>query len=176
MSFRTIIILTSIVAFAVFFAVMWQRYSVDPPIVAKSAAEPQMAHPPISSVAPAAQPSTEVADTANADPAAQKFRTVPGNANVDATPSDPNAPVESEMPVQIRFRHVNNLVLGTIVNESKAQLSVAVIDQQSGTQTTVDLEPRIPAMVGVRDGLELHSGDEVTVRAGSYREVITKVQ
>jgi hypothetical protein len=172
MSSRTIIVLTLIVGFAVFFIVMWQRYSVDPPppIVAERApVVPQMAAPPIPAVPQVAQQLPAAADTAR-DPAAQSYRTVEDSA------SGSSAPVEGALPVQVRFRHINNLVLGTIVNESNAQLSVEVIDRQSGTQTTLDLDPRIPAMIGVRDGLELHSGDEVAVRGASYRELVTKVQ
>jgi hypothetical protein len=167
MSFRIVLLLTMLVSFVVSFGVMWRGSRAQPPaiVVERAAIEPPVAPPPIRSLPPTAQPS-QVPDAS-----------VP-SASMDAAPraaASPNTPLETALPVQLRFRHINHNIQATIVNVSKEILTVDISVQQSGAQTTLELTPGMPTLFGVHDGLELHSADEVTLRSASYLELAATV-
>jgi hypothetical protein len=167
-----ILLLTMLASFAVTFGVgvMWQGAPAEPPPIVheRAAIQPRIAPSPIRSVPPAVQLSPAVPDTAILD-------AKPPPASGSSTPVEAAA-----LPIQIRFRHINNIIQATVVNVSDAELTVDATvlnsDTRQTSQTTLNLTPRIPAVFGIRDGLELHPADEVTLRGGSYRELVATVR
>jgi hypothetical protein len=193
MSSKIILLITVLVSSAVFFAAIWQDKAPEPtPISSESPViEPQLAPLSGRSVQPGAQRSSPLPDAARADSqlrsaarppsAAQRPSVAPYTAYTDAGPTvaGPNAPpLDGALPIQIRFRHMSDIIEATIVNVSKEELTVNVSVLHSGSQTsqtTLDLAPGIPVVFGVRDGIELHSADEVRLLAADYRESLASV-
>ena len=192
-----ILLLTMLASFAVTygFGVLWQgRPAEPPPIVRERAAiETQIAPSPIRAEPPAIVPKRPAIETQIAPrpigsvPLAAQLPPAARNAaNAGAYPlsaSGSSTPVEADLaalPVQIRFRHISNIIQATVVNVSDAELTVDAtvlnpVSQQTSL-TTLNLAPRIPTVFGVRDGLELHPADQVTLRGASYGELVTTVR
>jgi hypothetical protein len=180
-SFRNIFLLAMLVSLVPFgLGVLWQNklWQQQPKGPERAAIEPQIAPRPIRSVLVTARSSSEIPGAANEDPqtlAAALRRPV---VDTDARPlpaSSTGTPAKAALPVQIRFRHMNNIIQATVVNVSNVDFTVNVSDRQSGMQTTLDLAPGIPTIFDVRHGLELRSADEVTLQCDSYRDLVTTV-
>jgi hypothetical protein len=94
-------------------------------------------------------------------------------AESTATPAGQTA---AEIPVNITFRHRpdRNVYEGSVFNRSGEELAVEVIFFSPGKGQTSKIELNVPAFhaeaFGRDDGLELESGDEVTIKSGSYAE------
>jgi type IV secretory pathway VirB10-like protein len=94
----------------------------------------------------------------------------------------PAAPIATEIPVNITFRHRpdRNVYEGSVVNQSGEDLTVEVVFFSPGKSRTSKIELNVPAFhaeaFGRDDGLELDSGDEVTIKSGSYAEKHTIVR
>jgi hypothetical protein len=181
MSFRSIFLLMMLASLVPFgLGVMWQnrQWQQQPTAPERAAIEPQIAPETVRPVSSTARSSPAAPDGAHEDPrplvAAQRYSVV-GTANAPLPASSSSTQAKAALPVQIRFRHINNIVQATVVNVSNVELTVKVSDRQSGSYTTLDLAPGIPAIFDARHGLELRAADEVTLQCDSYRDVVTTV-
>jgi hypothetical protein len=169
-SFRSPIILPALVAAALLTAVMlWQRSTHESPL--------RNATIPISAVdAPSARPLTApVAAVPAAQPAPEKALAVPANAAAvnDAGPE--------QMPVQIVFRRRERLnkFEGRITNTSGDPLQVEVLVLSASThyttQAAVNVGGYLQSSFGIDDGLDMQSGDQVTLRSYPYHDSVMQI-
>jgi hypothetical protein len=170
-SFRGPIIMPALVAVVLLTAVMlWQRGTHDSPL--KDAAIQ------ISAVdAPSAQPPTApVAAVQAAQPAPEQALAVPANDAAAPSAADPQ-----QMPVQIIFRRRERLnkFEGRITNTSGDPLQVEVLVLSASTHYTtqagVNVGGYLQSSFGIDDGLDMQSGDQVTLRSYPYHDSVIQI-
>jgi hypothetical protein len=99
----------------------------------------------------------------------------------EASAGTPTPGAANEVPVNITWRRRPrfNRVEGRIASSSADSLFIQVrIDGANShriSQTQVDIAPYGQTQIGVDDGLELQSGDQVTLQSAPYRDQVTQV-
>jgi hypothetical protein len=106
-------------------------------------------------------------------------------ANPAAGPSASAAPerdpAADDLPVDIRFRQRPDLgrVQGSVINKSNAQLVIDAIIFDPKTKETSKVQlgvaPYSGKPFGVDDGLDMQSGDQITLRSAPYRDKLARI-
>jgi hypothetical protein len=95
-------------------------------------------------------------------------------AAADETPAD-------EMPVELHFRHRPDLnkVQASLANSSENALVVdaLVFDPRTNQSAKIQLDvaPYKAATFGIDDGLDIQSGDQITLRSTPYRDKVVAI-
>lgn len=170
-SFRGPIILPLLVGVMLFAAVIfWQRGAQETP--AKNAATP------ISAVeSPATRPPAPSAARlpAPAQPAPEKAFNAPANEAASG------AADAQQLPVQLVFRRRERLnkFEGRITNTSSDPLQLEVLVLSASTHYTTQAQVNVGASVqssfGLDDGLDMQSGDQVTLRSAPFHDSVTQI-
>lgn len=147
------ILLTMIVSFAVSFAFLyWKQESRRLPAPAPPAAAPPVAPP----VAPA--------------PTIARAPQAPAAARITQKPAPPPTETFEGPPLPVMFNVTPAEV--HVKNSSDNPLAVTVLDENQSTRHTsqahVLLAPNGETTVGSEDGLNMQSGDQVTVRSSGF--------
>jgi hypothetical protein len=107
--------------------------------------------------------------------------TAPSNAQISPGGTTSGQAEAPDMPVRVTFRHpmkLNKLV-GKVFSSTNAPLVIAVdiliASTHNTLQTQLDLPPNGEATFGADDGMELASGDQVTLQCAPYRDVVSRV-
>jgi hypothetical protein len=171
LSFRALLVLTMLVTFGLSLGVMlWQRSAEAPPAIAATRANPQ--------VAPSMQAPKSLAQSV-ARPLPVKQEPKPASVPIAAslpTPADPD-----RMPVDVVFRHRDRLnkFEGRIVNTSGQPLTIEVrvlsASTHYTTQAQVSVGANIQTRFGIDDGLDMQSGDQVTLRSYPFRDQTVQI-
>jgi hypothetical protein len=175
LSFRASIVVTMLATFALSLGVMlWQRRAEEAP----------MPNPATLTSAVGQRPATPVAASASlvqsvAQPVpVQEERKLTSLANGAPVPSSTDP---AQMPVQIVFKHRDRLnkFEARIVNTSGDSLSIDVSVLSASThhasQTQVDVGAYLQSRFGIDDGLDMQSGDQVTLRRHPYRDLVMQI-
>lgn len=100
----------------------------------------------------------------------------PASASTASDSTDP-----AEMPVQIVFKHRDRLnkFEGRVVNTSGEPLTldVRVISGSThyASQTQVSVGAYVQSHFGIDDGLDMQSGDQVTLQSHPFRDQVIKI-
>jgi hypothetical protein len=170
-SFRGPIFLPLLVGVTLIAAVIfWQRGTQETP--AKNAATPITEVESPSARAPTA-PAARLPAPTQAAP--EKAFTAPAN---EAASSAADA---QQMPVQLVFRRRERLnkFEGRITNTSSDPLQLQVLVLSGSTHYTTQAQVNVGAYVqssfGLDDGLDLQSGDQVTLRGYPYHDSVMQI-
>ncbi len=168
-SFQSLsIAITMVVSFSLTLGIMlWQRRLGDLPSAnAPATVHAEVRHPP-----PAMVQDSKPSIVETSPPAV-----------VETSPYRPGADeAGTPMPVRLSFgRRIRlNKVVGKIFSSSNDSMVIAVLIDNASThrtaQTQVSLAPNGLATFGVDDGLELESGDHVTLQSTPYSDQVAQV-
>jgi hypothetical protein len=170
-SFRGPIILPALVGVMLITAVMfWQRNAQETP--------PKNAAMSISTVdaPPARQLTAPVAAVQAAQPAPEKALAVPANDTAAPIAADPE-----QMPVQLTFRRRERLnkfegrIANTSVDPLVVEVSVLSASTHYTTQAQVNVGGYLQSSFGINDGLDMQSGDQVTLRSYPYHDSVMQI-
>lgn len=174
LSFRASIVVTMLATFALSLGVMlWNRGSVKtPPSYAIAAPsvnqrEPPPVPAPAPLPSPVARPLTVIED--------QKAGSVPSGVSL-ATPADP-----AQLPVEVVFKRRERLnkFEARITNTSGDPLLIDVRVLSASThytsQTQVSVGAYIQTRFGIDDGLDMQSGDQVTLKGNLFRDQVLQI-
>jgi hypothetical protein len=170
-SFRGPIFLPLVVGVMLIAAVMfWQRGAQAPP--AKNAAMPS----------PAIDPPAARQQTANARSLPAPAQPAPEKAFIaSANEAASSAAGGQQMPVQLAFRRREKLnkFEGRITNSSSDPLQLEVLVLSASTHYTTQAQVNVGAYVqssfGIDDGLDMQSGDQVTLRGYPYHDSVMQI-
>jgi len=161
------IAIVMIVTFCLSFGVMWwQRKSAE-----LSATEPRKTTDLRAGMPPIARPAMKQS------PAIEAVE--PHSTQAGAVAKDLEA--AEEMPVEINFHRRARLdkIAGRLMNSSSDSLAITVKIQSPGTQRIsqllLDLAPNRLTEIGMDDGLDLHSGDQVTLQSPAYPNKVAQI-
>jgi hypothetical protein len=90
-------------------------------------------------------------------------------------------PAADDLPIDIRFRQRPDLgrIQGSIINKSNTQLVIdAVIFDPKTRETSkvqLDVAPYSGRPFGADDGLDMQSGDQITLRSAPYRDKLARI-
>ena len=140
-------------------------------------------------VLPADPPANSAPLPPSSAPAQEAPATAPSVPSVSPAPRAPDpSPRIAELPVQLYFtRHVVHdesgrarfPITGWLENRSGSDLSVEIeltgFRTQQTTNLHVDLEANGKKSFGVDDGVELNANDLISLKSGSYAELVTRV-
>jgi hypothetical protein len=166
--------LTMLVTFSIAFCFLWRNHAADSVSApAKAAAETPL---PVRSPAqspPVAQPAEL------ALPAAHAGSTAPAPA---AAAVPPVSAAAEEMPVELHFRHRPDLnsIQASLLNRSENALVVDALVFDPRTQQTSKVQLSVAAYkaatFGVDDGLDIQSGDQITLRCAPYQDKVFPIR
>lgn len=174
LSFRASIVVTMLATFALSLGMMlWNRGSVKAPPYAIAASsvnqrEPVPAPAPLAPFAPpVARPLTVKED--------QKAVSVPSGVSL-ATPADP-----AQLPVEVVFKRRERLnkFEARITNTSGDPLLIDVRVLSASTHYTSQAQVSVGAYIqsrfGIDDGLDMQSGDQVTLKSDLFRDQVLQI-
>jgi hypothetical protein len=173
LSFRASIVVTMLATFALSLGVMlWNRGSAEAPSYAIAAPSAnQREPPPVLAPAPLA-PSVARPPTVKEE---QKAVTVPSGVSL-ATPADP-----VQLPVEVVFKRRERLnkFEGRIANTSGDPLLIDVRVLNASTHYTSQAQVSVGAYIqtrfGIDDGLDMQSGDQVTLKSDLFRDQVLQI-
>jgi hypothetical protein len=173
LSFRASIVVTMLATFALSLGVMlWNRGSVKAPPYAIAAPNiDQREPPPVLAPAPLAPPVARPL-TVKED---QKAVSVPSGVSL-ATPAD-----SAQLPVEVVFKRRERLnkFEGRIVNTSGDPLLIDVRVLSASTHYTSQAQVSVGAYIqtrfGIDDGLDMQSGDQVTLKSNVFRDQVLQI-
>jgi len=157
------IIITMIVSFSLSFAFMyWQRQTKEPTVRQQ---EP-LPIPPVT-----AGPS--------APPKSARVR----RANVVVPPAVSTAAVDEAPAMPVTFdiwnrRHKNKIEASLMnISDDSLLVQVHIVNQSTkqSSQLAFDLAPHAEKKFGTDDGLEMNSGDQITLQSPPYRDLTREV-
>jgi len=152
--------------FAVSFAILWKQRQADPPSP-RDVQVPVVAAPSPPAMAPG------IANDARRDGSLQASVAAPADAAATSAAIDTAA---EEMPVELHFRKRPDLgkIQGSVVNNSDAELVIEAVVFSPDTQETAKFQiavaPYSGKPFGLDDGLDMHSGDRITLKSSPYRD------
>jgi hypothetical protein len=165
------IILTMAISFTVTFAVLWRPRQAEKPLETVAAA-PVVAPPGVR------QPRREPVSAAPIAPPPRAMA-APNPSNL--APDNTRAAQAPELPVEIHFRSRPDLgrVQGSVINRSENELVIdaTIFDPHTreNSKILLDIGPFASEPFGVNDGLEIQSGDTITLQSGSYRDRVSQI-
>lgn len=172
LSFRAMIVVTMLATFALSLGVMlWNRGSEAPPYAIAAPSVSQREPPPVQAPAPLA-PSVARPLTVKEE---QKAASVPNGVGL-ATPADP-----ARLPVEVVFKRRERLnkFEGRIVNTSGDPLLIDVRVLSASTHYTSQAQVSVGAYIqtrfGIDDGLDMQSGDQVTLKSNLFRDQVLQI-
>jgi hypothetical protein len=173
LSFRASIVVTMLATFALSLGVMlWNRGSVKaPPYAIAAPGVNQREPPPVPARAPLAPPVARPL-TVKED---QKAVSVPSGVSL-ATPADP-----AQLPVEVAFKRRERLnkFEARITNTSGDPLLIDVRVLSASTHYTSQAQVSVGAYIqsrfGIDDGLDMQSGDQVTLKSNVFRDQVLQI-
>jgi hypothetical protein len=102
-------------------------------------------------------------------------------ASPSASTAPEGDPAADDLPVDIRFRQRPDLgrVQGSVINKSGTQLVIDAIIFDPKTKETSKVQlgvaPYSGKPFGVDDGLDMQSGDQITLRSAPYRDKLARI-
>jgi hypothetical protein len=131
--------------------------SREPPTLARAPAAPAAAHP------------GEVGAHANGVTATGSVASQP--------PADDEA--AAELPIELHFRHLQGKVQGSALSTSNEDLVVTASIVNSRTKETAEIQLAVAAYkaqtFGLNEGVDLESGDQITLKSSPYRDRVVVV-
>jgi hypothetical protein len=176
LSFRASIVVTMAATFAVSLGVMsWHRDSAG-------ALMPNLATPPSvvrqRAAAPVMAPASPTQSVAPALPAMVQERKPPSSAHGSSVTSSTEL---AQIPVEVAFRRRARLnkFEGRIANTSGDPLVIDVRVLSASTHYTTQAQVSVGAYLatgfGIDDGLDMQSGDQVTLQTNSFRDQVIQI-
>lgn len=176
---RSLAVGLSIIAiFAVSFGILWKQRQTEASRV--SNAEISQSATAGSMSAAAGAPQLARGDPGNPTTAAQNAAAPPRGAT---TPPEENAADSGavELPVELHFRKRadQGKIQGSVVNNSATELVIdADVFSPSAQETAkfqLTVAPYSGKPFGLDDGLDLHSGDQLTLKSSPYRDKVARI-
>ena len=173
MNLRIAIPLTMMVSFTLTCAfILWNRRLHD-----QARAAPVIRQlEPVSGLSPAAPLS-------NAPMAQPLPRSLQANAENDRNVALAAAYAKSALPIQISYRRSPNnaqAFVATLLNKTEEAVTLEVIvfnpASEQISKTQLSMEPNQTKKIGLDDGLELASGDRITLRNPSYNDLVEEIR
>jgi len=96
-----------------------------------------------------------------------------------ASPAPPEDAAADEVPIELHFRHLQGKVQGSALSQSADDLVVAASVVSGRTKERAEFQISVAAYkaqtFGLNDGLDLQSGDQITLRSSPYRDRVVVV-
>ncbi len=87
----------------------------------------------------------------------------------------------AELPVEIHFRHRPDQarIQGSVVNASADELVIEAVVYSPGTRQTQTFQllvaPHAGKPFGLDGELDMHSGDQITLKSSPYRDKVARI-